>query len=498
MTEQPEKIFSALSVKQQPRMSFGRTLSITVISIKYRFFRSLVTIGVITVAIAFLMNILTESVIKKSAYRRTSSMIEDYRMPALLTARYSLPDSTEESIQHLAAGVSDPVTLEYVRMAGLSGQDLALLGRESRDAKKYLDYFSGLEYNRRHRLVRDVEGIRIFGFLQDPGARDRFVRAFNDIKHLKFPAPLAEFLGFLDQWPRIAAALLKIQDGQAKAIQKIRQYAGDVSLMEEIARNEPAFRDALRSAGFNVDDKTAVRVSARAGQILETSYLESSVLKPEMRQAVAAYLDIRPTDVSVDILWKFLRNRQDAAWYLKTLRKTGDGPRGITPEDIGTLVKNKELELLLRKVEFIVGGETTGGVMNLGERMTWLILVSLLLCVVGISNAMLMSVTERFREIAVLKCLGALDGFIMLMFVLESCILGFFGGVAGSILGYAIATFRMLIPLGGLAVTSVPFVSIVVSAAASTILGILLSAIASVYPSFRAARLAPMEAMRVE
>ena len=40
----------------------------------------------------------------------------------------------------------------------------------------------------------------------------------------------------------------------------------------------------------------------------------------------------------------------------------------------------------------------------------WLIIMSLIVCVVGIANSMLMAVTERFREIGTMKCLGALDG----------------------------------------------------------------------------------------
>ena len=40
----------------------------------------------------------------------------------------------------------------------------------------------------------------------------------------------------------------------------------------------------------------------------------------------------------------------------------------------------------------------------------WLIVMSLIVCVVGIANSMLMAVTERFREIGTMKCLGALDG----------------------------------------------------------------------------------------
>src|SRR5215207_9369918 len=67
----------------------------------------------------------------------------------------------------------------------------------------------------------------------------------------------------------------------------------------------------------------------------------------------------------------------------------------------------------------------------------WLIGLALLVAFVGILNSMLMSVTERFREIGTMKCLGALDGFIVKLFLLESLFQGFVGTVLGVILGLA-------------------------------------------------------------
>ncbi|HOT52163.1 MAG TPA: hypothetical protein PLI07_14365, partial [Candidatus Hydrogenedentes bacterium] len=57
-----------------------------------------------------------------------------------------------------------------------------------------------------------------------------------------------------------------------------------------------------------------------------------------------------------------------------------------------------------------------------GNRATqvWLAAISLLVCVVGITNAMLMSVTERYREIGTMKCLGALDWFVVKLFLIEA------------------------------------------------------------------------------
>ena len=59
----------------------------------------------------------------------------------------------------------------------------------------------------------------------------------------------------------------------------------------------------------------------------------------------------------------------------------------------------------------------------------WLVTLSLLVSAVAISNAMLMSVTERYREIGTMKCLGALNSFIARLFVLEALFLGLAGAL---------------------------------------------------------------------
>jgi len=61
----------------------------------------------------------------------------------------------------------------------------------------------------------------------------------------------------------------------------------------------------------------------------------------------------------------------------------------------------------------------------------WMIGLALMVAFVGILNAMLMSVTERFREIGTMKCLGALDSFIIKLFLIESL----FQGVVGTVIG---------------------------------------------------------------
>ena len=112
---------------------------------------------------------------------------------------------------------------------------------------------------------------------------------------------------------------------------------------------------------------------------------------------------------------------------------------------------------------------------------------------------MLMSVTERFSEIATMKCLGAMDRFVMLMFVFEAVIQGVVGGLIGAVVGIALAVMRGALDYGALlAEATNALAQIALAVTASLGVGVVLAALAAVGPSWIAARLAPMEAMRVE
>jgi ABC-type antimicrobial peptide transport system permease subunit len=138
-----------------------------------------------------------------------------------------------------------------------------------------------------------------------------------------------------------------------------------------------------------------------------------------------------------------------------------------------------------------------GAVGGLG-RTLWLLGLSLLVCAVGISNAMLMSVMERFREIGTMKCLGALDSFILKLFFLESMFLGAAGAVLGAFLGVALTVLLLMRNYGPLAWRQLPWNGVLQIAAASVAIGLAITAAAALYPAWKAARMEPIAAMRVE
>lgn len=128
----------------------------------------------------------------------------------------------------------------------------------------------------------------------------------------------------------------------------------------------------------------------------------------------------------------------------------------------------------------------------------WIVLLSLLVCTVGIVNAQLMAVTERFREIGTMKCLGALDRFILRLFLLEAGIQGLAGSLIGALGGICIGLATALIRFGGVAVAAVSITGLGRVMVFSIAVGAGLSLLGVVYPAVVAARMRPVEAMRAQ
>ena len=157
---------------------------------------------------------------------------------------------------------------------------------------------------------------------------------------------------------------------------------------------------------------------------------------------------------------------------------------------------DSELRSILIRSGYDLGPDETS--VGSSAKQRWIVILSLLVCVVGIVNAQLMAVTERFREIGTMKCLGALDRFVLRLFVLEAGMQGLVGAFAGSLIGAVFSLLNAWIRFGTVAISSVSFIDLFNSMAIATGVGVLLSLLGVFYPALIAARMQPVEAMRVE
>ncbi|MBO3839295.1 MAG: FtsX-like permease family protein [Thermoproteota archaeon] len=168
---------------------------------------------------------------------------------------------------------------------------------------------------------------------------------------------------------------------------------------------------------------------------------------------------------------------------------------------------------------------TTGRIVSIMQQQSgtavqayqiWMAIIAILICAVGIVNSMLMSVTERYKEIGTIKCLGARNGHVLEIFLIEAFLLGLIGGAIGAVSGWGIAAlWQYLLPL----MTqqgSVQTEALIIAARlwlelnvneplillSNPLIGIALSVfialISSIVPAYIAAKLSPTEALRYE
>lgn len=166
---------------------------------------------------------------------------------------------------------------------------------------------------------------------------------------------------------------------------------------------------------------------------------------------------------------------------------------------VDTMMKSADVHVLAVLEKAGVFAHDATSIRNQKDQRLWLMSLSLFLCLVGITNTILMSVTERYREIGTLKCLGALDSFIVRLFLVESVFIGVLASLLGMGIGYLLALLQVgavfefsLLSAGRCAGALVRGGPLAVG------LGTLLTTLAAIYPTYVAARMKPVEAMRAE
>lgn len=128
--------------------------------------------------------------------------------------------------------------------------------------------------------------------------------------------------------------------------------------------------------------------------------------------------------------------------------------------------------------------------------------LALAVATLGIVNTLVMAVLERRREIGVLKALGAADRDVKQLFFVEAGVMGFFGGILGTVLGWLIGrtlTFGTNVYLHRQNLPSVNISSVPLWLVLGGIgFAVVVSLVAGLYPASRASRLDPVQALRYE
>lgn len=221
---------------------------------------------------------------------------------------------------------------------------------------------------------------------------------------------------------------------------------------------------------------TVIGVMERRGKLLGMFNLDNQVLVPMTsflsqygkRRGMSLNIEAKDkdsVDKAMEEVTRVLRQRRDVA---------------AMDENNFEISTNESMAKSLNDLSSVVTAATFG-----------VCILSLIVGGIGILNIMLVSVTERTREIGIRKALGARKSRILMQFATEAVVLSLVGGLLGIAIGFGLAflgrwTFGLY--------TAVPVWAVAVSVAMSSGVGLVFG----IYPAARAARLDPIDAMRAE
>jgi len=501
----------AIEIRDQVRLPLAKCIELVLTGIRFRLFRAAVTVVIISLATAFLMNMLTESLTS----RRVANVIDKATAPRRLLnfwhSSLTVPLVETELTARLAAlKEGDGRWQEFKTWGKLDDGQLEDLRGVAARQITYLTYFDELSEGQRRLLVGRMQGTSIFRMLlRSDESFTQFAQAAEKLqKPLPPPpgpslSPAEAFRKFLGDWKNSGPLRDRIRAGNVAAVNGLKELFGSRSGMQVLASADASLVGDLKKQGFCMSEGELQTVREQAKARLDSEQISDLILIPSLKSQLAARRGARLSQVDVSELLAEASSSDGSKWLIETAnkirREQGQGPLELTPERMQEVARAKIEQTKLSAVEDMVTHQVVGkGLMGFSGRTVWLIIVSFMVCIVGIANAMLMSVTERFREIATMKCLGATDGFIMINFILESIVQGIAGGVIGAVLGFLLGLLRSWGKFGLIVFRELPALDLLEAAGLSVAVGVAISALAAVYPAWVAARLAPMEAMRIE
>ena len=232
---------------------------------------------------------------------------------------------------------------------------------------------------------------------------------------------------------------------------------------------------------FNVGKQwcKVVGVLEKQGELLGFSR-DSIVLLPygTAKRMMGASKDL---DIQIQVLVDEINRQHEVIDRIRRVLRQEHGLKAGEPDDFKVQTPEQLTDSFNSVIDMVTA--VSAGIVG----------ISLFVGGIGIMNIMLVSVTERTREIGILKALGATRQHILLQFLIEALALTLIGGFIGIVIGYGLgALVAMLLP--GFPAAHVPLWAVVISFGFCAAVGIVFG----ILPAVKAANLDPIVALRYE
>jgi ABC-type antimicrobial peptide transport system permease subunit len=480
-----------LHIQNQARLPLSQQAELVIDGMRYRFFRTLLTWTVVTLAVAFVCYVLAEQKLVDAADRQAASRLDHFTVIQRMAAWIDQPTDARTMQRRVAQIPPAERSTELDVLQGLLGLDAAATRDFHTQASIWTrgeNWFDALSLANRRVIFGVTQWPHAVEKLSDAAALAQIKEAASDAV-IRLPE---DVVAAAPTYPAYVQTLA----GHVRQIEARRQTAAaqlrGTPFLEWVAahgQDESKVRAFLESLGITLspqDTKHLIEHAQLYQQVLAHSHLEAARLAAQ--QAATPRATRKQTGAASSATLE----KQTAAAVEPTPVVTTQPVIEIPPQAVTIYQQQTAADAMRLKIIESYPGR------DLPNRTPWLVGTAFLVCLAGVSNAMLVSVLERFREIATMKCLGAMDGFIGTIFLAEASVIGLIGGLAGGLLGVVAAIARVGWALGRDGLTTMDFSVMGYILLAGIVCGWLLAVLSSIYPAIAAARMPPMAAMRVD
>ena len=489
----------SITVQDQAKLSINKVFQLVRSGIKHRLLRSMLTMSVILLAVAFFMVTLSENVIINAVSTGVNHEIDVERSSIrLLNHLYTRPNSFAFSRKLSDIHKDDAALAEIAACTGKPLKHVTDVALHAHWEQEYFTFFKHMSVGNRKMLIGNKKGREIFKHLNDDAIFADFQKNLEPLRALKLPTAENEFQGLIKNHATYMTNLTGLLKAWKENIEKLSEETAKLRgetplnnwLCDASDDQLQQWLNLLKSHNFSTENIDLSIVKKDMLRMRARNEVNEALLTPELKKEWQATFKVKEP-------LKLMMNRLGSEEVTPLINKYSKRP--YTSEQLkgiaDNVAHNQHLSVLesdLRKHTVKKSGSILSG------RQTFLLIISFMVCMVGIANAMLMAITERFREIATMKCLGATDSFILIQFMMEAAMQGVFGGVLGMVIGFILGILKTSVSYGLYPFYYFPLAALIICALVSLLIGIFLAVLASLYPSWAASRMAPMEAMRIE